>query len=70
MGEHEGEEQGGLAVPGPESHESEETLSPSELGAEAQPVPPPSQPSAPAPVSQPSEGSLWSRLMGKLSGRR
>jgi hypothetical protein len=69
MGEHEGEEQGGLAVPGPESHESEETLSSDEVGSEGQPMPPPSEPAAPAPASSPSEGGLWARLMGKLTGR-
>jgi hypothetical protein len=69
MGEHEGEEQGGLAVPGPESHESEETLSADEVGSEGQPAPPPSEPPAPAPVSPSSEGGLWAKIMGKLTGR-
>jgi hypothetical protein len=36
-----------LAVPGKESHESEETLSPDERGAEDDPVPPPSRPKEP-----------------------
>ena len=36
-----------LAVPGPESHESEDTLSPDELGTEDEPVPPPSEPKGP-----------------------
>jgi hypothetical protein len=36
--ESEEEEHGDLAVPGPESHESEETLSPDELGTEDEPV--------------------------------
>ena len=38
------EEHGHLAVPGRESHESEDTLSPDELGTEDEPVPPPSEP--------------------------
>ena len=58
------EEQGGLAVPGPESHESEETLSRDELGAEDQPVPAPSEPKA-----APTQESLWDRIMGKLKRR-
>lgn len=41
------ESDGKLAVPGPESHESEETLSPDELGTEDQPVPPASEPKEP-----------------------
>ena len=45
--ESEEEEHGELAVPGPESHESEETLSPDELGREDEPVPPPSEPKQP-----------------------
>ena len=57
------EEQGGLAVPGPESHESEATLSRDERGAEAQPVPPPSEPAAPA---APTQKTLWERIMGAL----
>jgi hypothetical protein len=69
MGEHEGEEQGGLAVPGPESHESEETLSSDEVGSEGQPVPPASEPPAPAPVSSASEGGLWARIKSMLTGR-
>ena len=36
--ESEEEEHVELAVPGPESHESEETLSPDELGTEDEPV--------------------------------
>ncbi len=59
------EEQGGLAVPGPESHESEETLSADERGAEAQPVPPASEPAAPA---APTQQSLWDRIMAKFKG--
>jgi hypothetical protein len=35
---------GHLAVPGPESHENEDALSPDELGTEDEPVPPPSEP--------------------------
>ena len=38
------EEHGHLAVPGRESHESEDALSPDELGTEDEPVPPPSEP--------------------------
>lgn len=38
------EESGNLAVPGPDSHEAEDTLSPDELGTEDEPVPPPSEP--------------------------
>ncbi len=45
--ESEDEEHGQLAVPGPESHESEDTLSPDELGTEDEPVPPPSEPKEP-----------------------
>jgi len=40
-------ENGHLAVPGRESHESEDTLSPDELGTEDEPVPPPSEPKQP-----------------------
>ncbi len=60
------EEQGGLAVPGPESHESKQTLSRDELGAEDQPVPAPSEPKAPA---SPTQERLWDRIMGKLKRR-
>jgi hypothetical protein len=35
------------AVPGPESHEDEETLSPDEKGEEQEPAPPPAPPSGP-----------------------
>ena len=35
---------GNLAVPGPESHENEDALSPDELGTEDEPVPPSSEP--------------------------
>jgi hypothetical protein len=59
------EEQGNLAVPGPESHESEQTLSADERGAEAQPVPTASEPKASA---APTQQSLWDRIMGKLKG--
>jgi hypothetical protein len=45
--EQEDAEQGHLAVSGPGSHESEETLSPDELGTEDQPVPPPTEPKQP-----------------------
>jgi hypothetical protein len=50
MEDHERDEeeaQGQFAVPGPESHESEETLSPGELGTEDEPVPPASEPKGP-----------------------
>jgi hypothetical protein len=49
------------AVPGPESHESKETLSPDEKGTEQQPVPPPAPPSGP-----PGPRKLrWRRLFGR-----
>ena len=38
------DEQGHSTVPGRESHESEDALSPDELGTEDEPVPPPSEP--------------------------
>jgi hypothetical protein len=66
MSEHEQEEQGGLAVPGPESPESEETLSPDERATEQQPVPPPSRPKGPA---QAGGSSLWARIRSKLQPR-
>jgi hypothetical protein len=49
MQDHKSEEaeHGHRAVPGRESHESEETLSPDELGTEDEPVPPPSEPKQP-----------------------
>jgi hypothetical protein len=49
MQDHESEEaeHRHLAVLGRESHESEETLSPDELGTEDEPVPPPSEPKQP-----------------------
>jgi hypothetical protein len=59
------EEQGGLAVPGPESHESGETLSPDERGARDQPAPPASETVTPAASTQ---QSLWDRIMAKLRG--
>ncbi len=37
-------ERGNFAVPGDESHEADDTLSPDERGAENEPVPPPSEP--------------------------
>jgi len=43
------EEHGDLAVPGEESHESEETLTREERGEEGEPLPPPSEPKQPAP---------------------
>lgn len=52
MSEHENEEQGGrFAVPGDESIESPETLSPDEPGSEAagDPAPPRTKPKQPAP---------------------
>jgi hypothetical protein len=45
--ESEEPEHGHLAVPGRESHESDETLSPDERGTESEPVPPPSEPKQP-----------------------
>ena len=65
MSEHEDEEKGRFAVPGPESHESEESLSLDERGAEGGPVPPPSEPVEPA---SPTQQSLWDRIMAKLRG--
>jgi hypothetical protein len=59
------EEQGGLAVPGPESHEAGETLSPDERGAKDQPAPPATETVSPSTAAQP---SLWDRIMGKLRG--
>jgi hypothetical protein len=75
MREHEhGEaEQGRFAVPGPESHESDETLSPDELGVEDRPVPSSSEPKQPAaaPLAQPrgGEAGFWARTMKKLGLR-
>jgi hypothetical protein len=43
----EDEEHGRLAVPGRDSHESDDALSPDELGTEDEPVPPPSEPKQP-----------------------
>jgi hypothetical protein len=43
------EQDGRFAVPGEESHEHEDALSPDERGAEDEPVPPPSEPKQPAP---------------------
>ena len=45
--EQENAEHEHLAVPGRESHESEDTLSPDELGTEDEPIPPPSEPRGP-----------------------
>ncbi|HLM36648.1 MAG TPA: hypothetical protein VK287_02540 [Gaiellaceae bacterium] len=42
--ENQEEEHGHLGVPGPESHEREDALSPDELGTEDEPVPPPAEP--------------------------
>jgi hypothetical protein len=43
-------EEGRFAVPGPESHESEETLSPDERGEdEDAPLPGPAEPKQPSP---------------------
>jgi hypothetical protein len=47
---HEDEDNGKLAVPGKESHESDETLSPDERGEpDDAPVPGPSEPKQPSP---------------------
>ena len=43
------EDEGTWAVPGPESHEHPDALSPDEKGEEDAPVPPPSEPKQPAP---------------------
>jgi hypothetical protein len=43
------EEGGGLAVPGKESHEHEDSLSPDEKGEDQSDVPPPSEPKQPSP---------------------
>jgi hypothetical protein len=43
------EESGGFAVPGEESHEHEDVLSPDERGDEPDDVPPPSEPKGPSP---------------------
>jgi hypothetical protein len=75
MDEHEHEEakQGRLAVPGPESHESDQALSPDELGNEDQPVPPPSEPKQPpaTPLAQrPSgKGGFWALITSRLKPR-
>jgi hypothetical protein len=75
MNEHEqGEaEQGRLAVPGPESHESDQVLSPDELGTEDQPVPPPSEPkqppATPLAARRGGKSGFWARAMRKLKLR-
>jgi hypothetical protein len=43
------EEDATWAVPGEESHEHEDVLSPDEKGAEDEPVPPPAEPKQPSP---------------------
>jgi hypothetical protein len=43
------EKDGTFAVPGPDSHEDPDTLSPDEKGEEDEPVPPPSEPKDPTP---------------------
>jgi hypothetical protein len=48
MNENEQEENGRFAVPGEESHEHPDTLSPDERGADGEP-PPPAEPKQPAP---------------------
>jgi hypothetical protein len=47
--EHDDNEGGTWAVPGEESHEHEDALSPEERGEDPQDVPPPSEPKQPAP---------------------
>jgi hypothetical protein len=54
------DEDGRFAVPGPESHESEETLSADERGAAGEPVPKPEVPAEPYP-----RRSLLDRLLGR-----
>jgi hypothetical protein len=72
MNEHEhGEaEKPRFAVPGPESHERDEALSPDELGTEDQPVPAPSKPKQPPtePLAERSrEEGIWKRIRRALS---
>ena len=43
------DEEGRFAVPGTESHEHEDVLSPDEKGEDEQDVPPPSEPKGPSP---------------------
>jgi hypothetical protein len=75
MREHERDEteQGRLAVPGPESHESDQALSPDELGTEDQPVPPPSDPkqppATPLAMRRGGKSGFWARTMKKLKLR-
>jgi hypothetical protein len=70
--EHGDEEKGHLAVPGPESHERDEALSPDELGSEDQPVPAPSEPKQPPTeplAARSGEGGIWRRIKRALSRR-
>jgi hypothetical protein len=68
--EHEEAEQGRFAVPGQESHETDESLSPDELGNEDRPVPPPSEPKQPAAKSparpRGDEPGIWARIARRL----
>lgn len=54
------EDEGRFAVPGPQSMESEETLSLDERGDEAKAVPPPATPKAPYP---------WRSFLDRLLNR-
>jgi hypothetical protein len=55
------EDEGRFAVPGPQSMESEETLSQDERGEEGKPAPPPAPPKAPYP-----RRSLLGRLLDRF----
>ncbi|HYX88378.1 MAG TPA: hypothetical protein VE753_03325 [Gaiellaceae bacterium] len=75
MDEHEhGEaEQGRFAVPGRESHESDQTLSPDERGTEGEPVPPPNEPKQPSPTRlaqrRGGKSGFWAHTLKKLKLR-
>jgi hypothetical protein len=62
MSEREGGEgeQGQFAVPGPESHEAEESLSPDERAEPDQAAAPPVEPRQPA--AKPASRGLWARI--------
>jgi hypothetical protein len=49
MADEEESEHGRLAVPGEESHEHENALSPEERGEDPDDVPPPAEPKGPSP---------------------
>jgi hypothetical protein len=75
MNEHDHEEakHGRFAVPGPESHETDQALSPDELGDDDQPVPPASEPKQPSasPLAHPPRGKagFWARITKRLNPR-